>query len=140
MIWSTFPIATSHLIGLTLHRLTGLPWIADFRDPMLQPSYPTSQMQRKAYQWIERQTITRCTRAVFTTHSAMEAYKCALPGALHHKFSVIENGYDEDGFDVDGAAPRRRRRRAAASRCCTAACCTSRAARPDPPSWQRWPR
>ena len=105
VIWSTFPIATSHLIGLTLHRITGLPWIADFRDPMLQPSYPTSVPQRKAFQWIEQQTIQRCTHAVFTTHSAMEAYKSRFPEALHHKFSVIENGYDEDGFDVGGAAP-----------------------------------
>jgi hypothetical protein len=104
VIWSTFPIATSHLIGLTLHRMTGLPWIADFRDPMLQPSYPTSGPQRKAYQWIEQQTITRCTHAVFTTHSAMDAYKARFPASLHRKFSVIENGYDEDGFNIDEAA------------------------------------
>ena len=30
-IWSTSPIATAQLIGLTLGRVTGLPWIADFR-------------------------------------------------------------------------------------------------------------
>ena len=34
LLWSTYPIATAHLIGLTLHRLSGIPWIADFRDPM----------------------------------------------------------------------------------------------------------
>src|SRR3990170_1185865 len=34
IIWSTYPIATAHLIGLTLHRLSGIPWVADFRDPM----------------------------------------------------------------------------------------------------------
>ena len=27
VIWSTYPIATAHLIGLTLHKLTGLPWV-----------------------------------------------------------------------------------------------------------------
>src|SRR5262249_9172147 len=32
VLWSTYPIATAHLIGLTLQRLTGIPWIADFRD------------------------------------------------------------------------------------------------------------
>src|SRR5215212_6559377 len=34
VIWSTYPIATAHKIGHTLQRLSGLPWIADFRDPM----------------------------------------------------------------------------------------------------------
>ncbi|MFP5393772.1 MAG: glycosyltransferase [Gammaproteobacteria bacterium] len=103
VIWSTFPIATSHLIGLALHRLTGLPWVADFRDPMLQSSYPNSKRQRKIYQWIEYQTITRCSAAVFTTHSAMESYRQRFPQLPAAKFSVIENGYDEDGFG--GAEP-----------------------------------
>lgn len=99
VIWSTFPIATAHLIGLALHRLTGLPWIADFRDPMLQSSYPASKIQRRFYQWIEHQAITRCHTAVFTTHSALADYKRRFPSIDHTKFRVIENGYDEDGFD-----------------------------------------
>lgn len=98
VIWSTFPIATAHLIGLTLHRMTGLPWVADFRDPMLQSAYPTSPVQRKFYQWIEHQTITRCQMAVFTTHSAMNTYRTRFPQLPASKFVVIENGYDEDGF------------------------------------------
>lgn len=107
VIWSTFPIATAHLIGLALHRMTGLPWIADFRDPMLQASYPTSHSQRRIYGWIERQTIMRCHTAVFTTHSAMRAYRERFPQLPASKFRVIENGYDEDGFiaDLTGAAP-----------------------------------
>lgn len=102
VIWSTFPIATAHLIGLTLHRLTGLPWVADFRDPMLQRSYPTSKLPRRLYAWIERHAITRCQVAVFTTHSAMQSYRTRFPELPADKFVVIENGYDEDGF---GAAP-----------------------------------
>jgi peptidoglycan/xylan/chitin deacetylase (PgdA/CDA1 family) len=98
VIWSTFPIATSHLIALALHRISGLPWVADFRDPMLQSSYPVSKPQRAVYAWIERQTITRCTAAVFTTHSARDSYVARFPMLPASKFSVIENGYDEDGF------------------------------------------
>jgi glycosyltransferase involved in cell wall biosynthesis len=104
VIWSTFPIATSHLIGLTLHRLTGLPWVADFRDPMLQPSYPSSRLQRAIYGWIEKQTIERCKMAVFTTHSAMNSYRERFPHISPSKFTVIENGYDEDGFDMQAIA------------------------------------
>ena len=101
LIWSTFPISTAHLIGLTLHRLTGLPWIADFRDPMLQPSYPASGLQRRLYAWIEHQAITRCHAAVFTTASAMESYRARFPHIAPTKLHVIENGYNEDGFSHD---------------------------------------
>ena len=105
VLWSTFPIATSHLIALTLHRITGLPWVADFRDPMLQPSYPVSKPQRAVYAWIERQTINRCTEAVFTTHSARDSYVARFAHLPASKFSVIENGYDEDGFGTAEVSP-----------------------------------
>jgi glycosyltransferase involved in cell wall biosynthesis len=106
VIWSTFPISTAHLIALTLHRLTGIPWVADFRDPMLQPSYPSSGLQRKIYGWIERQAVQRCSMAVFTTHSAMNTYRERFPNVPASKFTVIENGYDEDGFDAQALAVR----------------------------------
>ncbi|WP_432239148.1 glycosyltransferase [Herbaspirillum robiniae] len=105
VIWSTFPIATAHLIGLTLQRLTGLPWIADFRDPMLQVDFPSNPLQRRMFAWIERRAIERCTRATFTTRGALESYKARFPAHLHAKFQVIENGYDEQSFALDGAEP-----------------------------------
>jgi hypothetical protein len=103
VIWSTFPIATAHLIGLTVQRLTGLPWVADFRDPMLQDKFPKTRLQRKAFQWIEQRTITRCSKAIFTTQGALEAYVGRFPASLHHKFCVIENGYDEETFGASEA-------------------------------------
>jgi glycosyltransferase involved in cell wall biosynthesis len=102
VIWTTFPIATASLIGLVLHRLTGLPWIADLRDPMLQSTYPTVKLQRKVFGWIEAQTLKHCTLAVCTTHSAMQSYRTRFP-ELADKFRVIENGYDEDGLSMHGA-------------------------------------
>lgn len=106
VIWSTFPIATAHLIGLTLHRLTGLPWIADFRDPMLQPTYPVSPRQRGVYGWLEGQTLRRCRFAVFTTQSALDSYRNRFPDIDPGKLRLIENGYDEDEFGAMlGAMP-----------------------------------
>jgi len=109
VLWSTFPIPTAHLIGLTLQRLTGLPWIADFRDPMLQPSYPVSQRQRSVYGWLERQTLQRCRYAVFTTRSALADYRKRFPEIDPAKLRLIENGYDEDEFGalIGDARPQR---------------------------------
>ena len=44
VIWSTYPIATAHLIGYALHRLTGIPWVADMRDPMTDEGYPSNPL------------------------------------------------------------------------------------------------
>ena len=108
VIWSTFPISTAHLIGLALHRITGLPWVADFRDPMLQPSYPVLPLQRRLYRWIERQAIMRCHTAVFTTHSALADYRQRFPQVSSAKFRVIENGYDDEAFDTAMPPPAER--------------------------------
>lgn len=40
VIWTTFPIATAHAIGARLQHISGLPWIADFRDSMLRRAIP----------------------------------------------------------------------------------------------------
>ena len=39
-LFSTFPIATAHRVGLDVASRTGLPWVAEFRDPMWQGDYP----------------------------------------------------------------------------------------------------
>src|SRR5271157_5779826 len=52
LIFTTFPIATAVLIGLILHRITGIPWVVDFRDSMTEDEYPRDVRTRKVYRWI----------------------------------------------------------------------------------------
>jgi len=98
VIWSTYPIATAHLIGLTLSRLTNIPWVADFRDPMVQSDYPRDPSTYRAYQWIENKTITYCTAAVFTTPGTLRDYQTRFPAIPASRFQLIENGFDETSF------------------------------------------
>lgn len=98
VIWSTYPIPTAHLIACTLKRLTGLPWIADMRDPMTDDETPPDRMVRRAYRWVERLTVRHCDRLVFTTPGAQALYRARYPEVPAHRFRLIENGYDEDDF------------------------------------------
>lgn len=98
VIWSTYPIATAHLIGYTLHRLTGLPWVADFRDPMNSSDVGGSGLTTAIRGWVDRKTIETCQKTVFTTPGAMRAYAEQYPGQPGSKWIVIPNGYEEDHF------------------------------------------
>jgi len=98
VIWSTYPIATAHKIGLTLHKLTGLPWVADFRDPMTDVDYPPDATMRRQYLSIERQTVEHCARAVVTTPGAIHTYQTRFPEIPASRFCLIENGFDEENF------------------------------------------
>jgi hypothetical protein len=95
IIWSTYPIATAHLIGHALHRITGLPWIADFRDPMVDQDYPEDLLTRRVRQRIETRTLQRCAATVVTTPGVLRRYRERYPEA---RCTLIENGYDESDF------------------------------------------
>ncbi len=101
-IWSTYPIATAHLIGAKLQRKSGLPWIADFRDPMAQEGYPPDPKTWQRFKRIEEQAVAQARMCVFTTPSAARMYRERYPAAAD-RITVLENGYDEDSFA--GLAP-----------------------------------
>jgi len=98
VILSTHPIATAHLIGLTLHRLTNIPWVADFRDSMIDDYDPRDALIRRSYRWIEKQVVKYSSRLVFTTQSAREMYLNRYPGLPRRRCLLIHNGYDEEDF------------------------------------------
>lgn len=96
-IWSTYPIATAHRIGASLAARSGLPWIADFRDPMVQEGYPADPVTRQRFADIELQTIGQARISTLTTPSAVEEY-CARYPAWANRIRLLENGYDEETF------------------------------------------
>lgn len=97
VLWSTYPIATAHLIGHALHQRTGLPWIADFRDPMAQDGYPTDPVTHRQFLRIERDAVESARFSVFTTPGAAAEYRQRYPHCAD-RIVVIENGYDEPSF------------------------------------------
>lgn len=104
ILWSTYPIATAHLIGFALHRLTGIPWIADFRDPMTEidpvtrQQIPTEPSVWRARQAVERWTVRHSHRSVFVTPGALRLYAERYPWVPRTRWATIANGYDEESF------------------------------------------
>jgi hypothetical protein len=106
VIWSSYPIATAHLIALALHRMTGIPWIADQRDPMIDIDYPPDARRRRIHSWIERQAVERSAAMVCTTPGAVRDLAARFPDMDASRFHLIENGYDEASFiTAEMAAP-----------------------------------
>jgi len=105
ILWSTYPVATAHLVALTLCRLTGIPWIADFRDPMTEidpvsgQQFPCDARVWHVRRWIEKQTIRHCSRAVFVTEEALRIHQTRYP-EFARRMALIGNGYDEDNFEL----------------------------------------
>jgi glycosyltransferase involved in cell wall biosynthesis len=97
-IVSTYPIATAHLIGGTLQRLSGLPWIADCRDSMTEDKYPAQASVRRSYLRIERRLVNKAAKVLFTTPSTLRMYAARYPQVPSAKWVCLPNGYDEENF------------------------------------------
>lgn len=111
-IWSTFPIATAHTIGLKLAAVSGLPWIADLRDSMSEPGYPADPATFKSVRKLEGRIVASANAVTFTAPGAIEMYKNRYPEVSPQKYVLLENGFDEESFaglrsshDVDGTGP-----------------------------------
>jgi glycosyltransferase involved in cell wall biosynthesis len=104
-IFTTFPIATTVLIGYVLHRLTGKPWIVDLRDSMTEDNYPPDQTTRRLYRWIEGKVVRHAAKILFTAPAAIRMYRERYPELGQDRCVLLPNGYDE--ADFAGIASRR---------------------------------
>ena len=113
LLWSTYPIASAHLIGSVLHRFSRIPWVADFRDPMVEVDPKTGERcppdpaLRKARLWIEKLAVDNSARSVFCTNGAKMICANRYASIPDRKWEVISNGYDEEMFlELEQAIPK----------------------------------
>ena len=97
-IMSTYPIASAHCIGYLLARWSGLPWVVELRDPMVQDAYPKQALEKKAYAAIERRIFQRANLVVVTTEGCAELYARRFPKYPRENIVVVSNGYDPEMF------------------------------------------
>jgi glycosyltransferase involved in cell wall biosynthesis len=108
-VYSTSSPVTSHVVAGILKRLTGLPWVAEFRDPWLGSALgaPLPWLHRRLQTKLERWIIRSADRVVFVAPSTTHLYQRRYPHAL--EFVTIPNGYDRSETVARSTAPRSRR-------------------------------
>lgn len=104
VVWSTYPIATSLIIGRNLAKRGKLPWVVDFRDPMVEqdpetgafvPSQPLILDSRLK---IEARCVEQASALIFCTDAARQICLDRYPTLSREKCHVISNGYEEWSF------------------------------------------
>jgi glycosyltransferase involved in cell wall biosynthesis len=91
---TTGPPHSTHLAGLELKQKTGLPWIADFRDPWTTVYYnaffPRSARTRRVDQRMEDQVLASADHVVVVSEGMAEEFR-----SRSQALSVLYNGFDE---------------------------------------------
>ena len=103
VLYTSGPPHSSHLIAIVLKKLTGLPWVADFRDPWSRrPWLAAADRQGRRYRIqvrLEALVINQADCVVLNTETMGADFRKAYPEAAA-KFRVISNGYDPEAFGM----------------------------------------
>lgn len=104
-ILTSGPPHSVHLIGRSLHRATGVPWVADFRDPWTDVSYydelPHTAWARRLDASLERVVLREASAVTTVSPSWKVLLQSKAPGG---RYAVVENGFEATALvEVDEA-------------------------------------
>ncbi len=97
-IYSSSPPASTHVAALVTARLSGLPWIADFRDPWISNRFAPVRRTRffdSVDRWLEREVVARADRIVVNTEELRDDFRRRYAGRADI-FVTITNGFDPE--------------------------------------------
>ena len=99
-ILTSSPPYSVHLIGLLVKMVTGVRWVADFRDPWVSSGprrlYVTSALSTKIETWLEKQVIQKADLVLTTTENLRDNFKKSYADLPGTKFVHITNGFDAE--------------------------------------------
>lgn len=97
-IYTVSPPHSVHLVGVVLKHLTGVHWVADFRDPWASDPdivMPT-RFHRAAHMWAEGLALKTADQLVTTTDFHTDYIRGRLPEEAAKRVRTITNGYDAE--------------------------------------------
>ncbi|MFT3804571.1 MAG: polysaccharide deacetylase family protein [Burkholderiaceae bacterium] len=106
LIWSTQPVPSAHVIATHIKRTSDLPWVADFRDPLVYGDGSVDGMLEKRRAALEREVALNADHITFASPSARKNFLVRHPEA-EARSSVILNGYDPSLFSHNSGCQER---------------------------------
>ncbi|MEF8816589.1 MAG: glycosyltransferase [Salinibacter sp.] len=107
-ILTTGPPHSTHLSGALLQATTGVPWVADFRDPWTDINYyhelPHTRWARRLDAALERWVLRRA-RAVTTVSPSWRDRLARKAGRAASPITVVQNGFDATDIAPGQADP-----------------------------------
>ncbi len=107
-IYSTSGPYTDHLVALRIKRDTGLPWVADFRDPWLDnfSQQFATRVHRAVCAHLEQQVIETADRILVVSEPMRTQLLDRYPSLNASRCTVLPNGFDPNDFERLESAPR----------------------------------
>jgi hypothetical protein len=99
IIYSTGGPASAHLAAAVIARRFGIPWIAEFQDPLVHEDWRRSRRALWVYAWLERLICARADAIIFVTEGARE--RADLRTGLHGRGWTLYPGADPAGMPQD---------------------------------------
>ncbi|MBN2562239.1 MAG: glycosyltransferase [Phycisphaerae bacterium] len=101
---TTSPPHSAHLVGLSLQRRLGLPWIADLRDPILDnfAYHPQTRLADRFWRWLEQAVVSNADHVVATCPELIDRLLDRHARLDANRFSTITNGFDPADRPKDG--------------------------------------
>ena len=100
VIITTGPPHSMHLVGVRVKKKTGIPWLADFRDPWSQwdvlPQLQLTKSSWKKHKRLEFEVLNSADKVLTVSKRLARALdeRAGVPAGVE----VINNGYDESDF------------------------------------------
>lgn len=106
VMYSTSPPVASHFAALVAKCLYGIPWVADFRDPLYGNPGRAITGGRVYDSAVDRLLVSRADAVISNTDSAADLLVRRYP-QWKHKMHLIWNGYDPEQEAIPKPVPSR---------------------------------